>query len=83
VMDAVFTVQVLLKGHLGKSVASAVELFHRRLEFLSRFGCDNQFGFYRKVNAHVSNISRLLYLRKGRRIPLHGEGVVTGWYWAL
>ena len=57
VMDVVFTMQVLLKGHLGKSVAGAVELFHRRLEFLFHFGCDNQFGLYRKVNAHVSNIS--------------------------
>src|SRR5262245_7566560 len=52
VVNVIFAMQVLLKGQLGKSVARAVELFHRGFERLSRFGADNQFRLDRQVNAH-------------------------------
>src|SRR5262249_4966225 len=52
VMDVVFSVQVLLKGKLRKSIASTVEFFHRGLQFLGRFCGYDQFGFYREGDRH-------------------------------
>src|SRR5262249_61712542 len=70
VMEVRFAMQILLKGHLRKRVAGAVELFHRGLEFLLGFRTDKQFGLDRQVNAYLVNVPQQCDLRKGAAIPL-------------
>src|SRR5262245_49608618 len=91
VMDVVFAMQITLKGEFGKSVAGAIELFHRGFEFLRGVSGHDQFGLYRQVNIHLLNMShvfymtkvfymkQVFYMRKGRRIPLHPKRSVYGW----
>ena len=43
VMDVVLTMQIMLKGEFGKSVAGAIELFHHGFEFLRGVGSQDQF----------------------------------------
>jgi hypothetical protein len=56
VMDVVFAMQISLKCEFGKSVAGAIELFHRRFEFLRGASGQDQFGLYRQVNIHLLNM---------------------------
>jgi hypothetical protein len=74
VMDVVFAMQLLLKSKVGKSVAGAVELFHGGLEFLLRLRADNQFGLYRKVNAHSFKTLRR-YARRVNRVLIEGPSL--------
>src|SRR5215475_9007828 len=85
VMDVVSAMQITLKGEFGKSVAGAIELFHRGFEFLPGAGCHDQLSLYRQVNNHLANMPQVFYMRqvfymqKGRRIPLHPKRSVYGW----
>src|SRR6266508_463894 len=84
-MDVVFAMQITLEGEFGKSVAGAIELFHRGFEFLAVASCQDQFRLYQQVNIHLFNMTRVFYLRqvfymrKGRRRILHPKRSVYGW----
>jgi hypothetical protein len=77
--------QISLKGEFGKSVAGAIELFHRGFEFLRGASGQDQFRLYREVKIHLFNmpqvfyVRQVFYMRKGRRIPLHPKRSVYGW----
>ncbi len=83
-MNVIFAMQVSLKGQVGKSIASAVELFGRGLECLSRFGGENQSftGDYRFIRCGVAGFvynntgGRRAIARKGCTITLN-DGFVS------
>lgn len=66
VMDIEFTMQALLEGELGKSVARAIGLFHRGFKFLSDLSSDNQFGLDGDVNIHASRLYAKFAVRQAQ-----------------
>lgn len=79
VVNIVLAMHVLLKGKLGKSVAGAVELFHRGFQLFRRVRGYNQFRLDTEVNIHSSVLCHVLAVaqeiiapeERDLKIPLH------------